>query len=171
MLRLVRVSGQSMAPTLRPADLLLTSRGRRGWPGARGWGARSVRRGDVVVLRRGGVRMVKRVVALAGDLVELEAGRLFVGGRSVDWRARVAGAQVQAWRVPPGHVFVAGDNAAASDDSRVWAEPYVPLPDVDARVLARLPRLRGPRRAHRTPAPSPRELSPRRAAPAARPAA
>ena len=32
------------------------------------------------------LRMVKRVVGLAGDLVELEAGRLFVNGQSVDGR-------------------------------------------------------------------------------------
>lgn len=135
MLRLARVSGLSMAPTLRPADLLLTVRVGRATP----------RRGDVVVVRRGGVRVVKRVAAVAGDLVELEAGRLFVDGRSIDGQTRVPGALTQQWRVPSGHVFLAGDNAAVSDDSRVWAEPFVALADVEARVVARLPLLRAPR--------------------------
>lgn len=181
MLRLARVSGQSMAPTLRPSDLLLTGRvGPAGLRRDRGFGAKpsvsreegreaaacgGPRRGDVVVLRRGRLRMVKRVVAVAGDVVELEAGRLFVDGRPVDGRARGRGALTQAWRVPAGHLFVAGDNPAGSDDSRVWAEPFVAVADVEARVLARLPRLPHlPKRA----GPG---VSPRRPAAAARRAA
>lgn len=182
MLRLARVSGQSMAPTLRPSDLLLTGPvGPAGLRRDRGFGAKpsvsreeghetaargGPRRGDVVVLRRGRLRMVKRVVAVAGDVVELEAGRLFVDGRPIDGRARVGGALTQTWRVPAGHLFVAGDNPARSDDSRLWAEPFVAVADVEGRVLARLPRLpRLPKRA------GPRGVSPRRPAAAARRAA
>lgn len=152
MLRVVRVRGSSMAPTYLPSDLLLT--GRPGRDGAR------VRRGDVVVLRRLGALVVKRVVAMAGDVVELEAGRLAVGGDPVPGAGpRVRGALVRRWVVPPGTVFVAGDNADASEDSRVWAEPYVPLADVVARVR---------RRAARRPVA--RRLLRRRPAPAAVPA-
>ncbi len=158
MLSLARVSGLSMAPTLRPADVLLTVRAGRAAP----------LRGDVVVVRRSGGLVVKRVVALAGDIVELEAGRLFVDGRSVDGRPRVRGALTQRWQVPPGQVFLAGDNAAASDDSRVWPDPFVPLADVEARVVARLPPLRLPRLPRLAPA---RGVSPRRRDVAARPAA
>src|SRR5665648_1193569 len=84
MNRLVRVAGESMAPTYRSSDLLLTR------PAGRA-GVRA-RRGDVVVFRHGEVRMIKRVVGLPGDLVELEAGRLFVNGEPVDGRPRVRGA-------------------------------------------------------------------------------
>src|SRR5665811_1426609 len=92
MNRLVRVAGESMAPTYRPSDLLLTRRAGRA--GVRG------RRGDVVVFRHGELRMIKRVVGLPGDLVELEAGRMFVNGESGDGRSRVRGAYTQTWRVP-----------------------------------------------------------------------
>ncbi|WP_291380240.1 signal peptidase I [Demequina sp.] len=130
MRRVVKVAGQSMAPTYRRSDLLLTR------PVGRG-GAR-VGRGDVVVLRRGEVPMIKRIVAVQGDLVELEAGRLVVNGVCVDGRPRVAGAFTQAWTVPGDSYFMAGDNQAASDDSRVWDEPFVAAGRVESVVTRRL---------------------------------
>ncbi|EYR65278.1 signal peptidase [Actinotalea ferrariae CF5-4] len=130
MKRLVRVAGKSMAPTYRSSDLLITR------PVGRA-GAR-VRRGDVVVFRHDGLRMVKRVVGLPGDLVELEAGRLFVNGESVDGRPRVHGAYTQTWRVPGTNYFMAGDNPAVSDDSRVWDEPFAPAAGLEAVVTRRL---------------------------------
>lgn len=118
-----------MAPTYCSGDLLLT----------RGAGrAGLVRRGEVVVLRHAGTRMLKRVVALPDDRVELEAGRVFVNGQSIDGRARVPGAHVQVWRVPVDRYFVAGDSPGLSDDSRVWDEPFVPSDHVEAVVVRRL---------------------------------
>lgn len=134
MLGLARVVGASMAPTLRHGDLLVVSRPPR--PGRR----THPRRGDVVVLEHEGARLVKRLVGVPGDLVELEAGRLSVGGRPLDGGPSPRGAARTTWHVPPGHGFVAGDDAAVSDDSRVWAEPFVPDAAVRAVVVARLPR-------------------------------
>ena len=148
MNRLLRVAGQSMAPTYRSSDLLLTRP--LGRAGVR------ARRGDVVVFRHGERRMIKRVVGLPGDLVELEAGRLFVNGEPVDGRLRVPGAYTQTWRVPGSSYFMAGDNPALSDDSRVWDEPFVPVDSVETVVTRRL---MGPRR--------PRGFTPRRRAAAA----
>lgn len=130
MSRAVRVAGDSMAPTFRSSDLLLTR------PAGRA-GAR-VRRGDVVVFRRGELRMIKRVVGVPDDLVELEAGRLYVNGAPLDGRPRVAGAFTQTWRVPESSFFIAGDNAGVSDDSRVWDQPFVRVENLDAVVVRRL---------------------------------
>lgn len=143
MKSLVRVAGESMAPTYRSSDLLLTR--------PVGPAGQRVRRGDVVVFRHGEARMIKRVVGLPGDLVELEAGRLFVNGDSVDGRTRVPGAYTQTWRVPRAGFFMAGDNPAVSDDSRVWDEPFVPDAALETVVSRRLV---GPRH--------PRGFSPRR---------
>ncbi len=130
MIRVVRVAGDSMTPTYRSSDLLLTR------PAGRAVVAAS--RGDVVVFGRGARRMVKRVVGLPGDVVELEAGRLFVNGQSVDGRRRVRGAHTQTWRVPAASYFMAGDNPAVSDDSRVWDQPFVLAGSIDATVTGRL---------------------------------
>lgn len=134
MRRLARVTGVSMLPTYRPKDVLVLRPVGRGGPS----------HGDVAVIRCGAMRVVKRVVGLAGDRVEMEAGRLFVNGVGVDARARVPGASTWVWDVPAGRCFVAGDNAAASDDSRTWHDPFVPTDAVEAVVLGRLPAL--PRR-------------------------
>ena len=130
MTRLVRVTGDSMAPTYRSPDVLLTR------PAGRA-GVRE-RRGEVVVFRHDAMLMIKRLVGLPGDLVELEAGRLFVNGEAVDGRPRVRGAFTQTWRVPGSSYFMVGDNAAVSDDSRVWDEPFVRVESLDAVVTRRL---------------------------------
>ena len=112
---LVRVRGRSMHPTLEHGQWLLT----RPRP-------RRLHVGEIVVLTTasGGLR-VKRIVAGPGDLVELEAGRLYVNQHSPDGHPRTAGARVETWHVPDGHFFMAGDNLRQSDDSRVWRQPFV----------------------------------------------
>ncbi|MCC6728065.1 MAG: signal peptidase I [Chthonomonadales bacterium] len=66
--------------------------------------------------------IVKRIVGLAGDVVEVREGHVLVNGRPL---ARPAGASApvrdfEALLVPPGMVFVMGDNPAHSLDSRAW---------------------------------------------------
>jgi len=97
------------------------------------------RRGDVVALHLGaGPRLVKRLVAGPGDIVELESGRLRVNDVELDG-PRVPGAFVQTWTVPPEHWFVVGDNRSVSTDSRSWAEPFVPSSAIQGRVLGVAP--------------------------------
>lgn len=131
MTRLARVVGESMAPTYRPSDLLLTRpAGRVGAPAARG---------DAVVFRHGGHRMIKRVVGLPGDLVALEAGRLSINGVALAGGRAVRGAFTQSWSVPAFSYFMAGDDPETSDDSRVWENPFVAFGSVEAVVVRRLP--------------------------------
>ena len=130
MVRIVRVAGDSMAPTYRSSDLLLTR--------PVGRAPAVLLRGAVAVFRHDGLRMVKRAVGLPGDIVELEAGRLFVNGESIDGRTRVRGAHTHTWLVPEASYFMVGDNTSASDDSRVWEQPFVSAESVDATVTKRL---------------------------------
>jgi signal peptidase I len=90
----VRVVGSSMAPTLLPGDRVLVRRYRRAPAGV----------GDVLVFQEpGGQRAIKRVAAVAGDVVP-DSVRPVTGGTDV---------------VPPGMLVLLGDGIR-SGDSRQW---------------------------------------------------
>jgi signal peptidase I len=133
----------SMAPTIEPGDRIFVSKAAFGLrlPYTTRYlvevGGPAV--GDVVIFgdpRGGPTALVKRVVALAGQSVRLERGVLYVDGLPQRLEELVDGTVVEhlgATRhatgepdlidygptvVPPGHVFVMGDNRATSLDSR-----------------------------------------------------
>lgn len=104
-----------MERALRPGTIVLT-RPR--------WGR--IRRGAVVVaVGPSGTRVIKRVIGVPGDRVQMEVGHLRVNGHWWAGEPASVGAAVATWVVPPGHYFLVGDNAGASTDSRVWAEPFI----------------------------------------------
>ena len=101
----LRIEGQSMEPTYTNSFNLC-------WRGR--YLFSSPRRGDVVVVRFAGKRvlLLKRIVALAGDMVAFENGNLLVNGQPVNepyvrYRSH--------WNLDPrlvelGKVYVVGDN-------------------------------------------------------------
>jgi signal peptidase I len=117
--RIYSVPSASMSPTLRPGDHIVVTRYLSDRPG----------RGDVVVFQHPNGRelTVKRVVAVPGDLVESQEGRVRVSGRFLEEPYAVTDGSVRILPqlVPANHLFVLGDNRRDSYDSRHWG----PLPD------------------------------------------
>ena len=115
----------SMLPTIEPGDRILGTKFHY-WI----WGPEA---GDVVVFTPPervanyatgplSSRYVKRVVAVAGDFVEVRDGRLWVNGESREEPYLLERPQYRLPRteVPADHVFVLGDNRNNSLDGHVW---------------------------------------------------
>jgi signal peptidase I len=98
-------------------------------------------RGDIIVFRTRGLPgwpdhafQVKRVVGLPGEELQLRDGALYAGGKRLGSEhglppipytplprpGSFLASPDQRFTVPPDHLFVMGDNAATSLDSRQW---------------------------------------------------
>ena len=114
-IRIYSIPTASMTPTLQVGDHIVVMP----------YG-NAPERGDVVVFHspvNGDELLVKRIVALPGELVETRAGRLCVRGHAAAepyvLTATATGA-INPQIVPAGCFFVLGDNRPNSFDSRQW---------------------------------------------------
>jgi signal peptidase I len=138
-LRAFRVSTDSMCPTVCANERLLASMDfYRGAP---------PHRGEVIMLRHEEMQatLIKRVVAVGGDIVSAGAGNsVFVNGQEIarpkpcGKPGRFVGSQIRPFTtvtVPGGSFFVIGDNLGNSYDSRIPEFGLVKQEDVKAKPL------------------------------------
>ncbi len=99
------VKGGSMEPTLYEGDVVLYTRLNPQY-----------RRGDVISVRiPSGEYYVKRIIAVAGDTVDLREGEVY---GPEETRAAEGGIVRYPYTVQEGQIFVMGDNRVSSMDSR-----------------------------------------------------
>lgn len=117
------VPSTSMEPTIMAGSWIL---GNRLYSELRG--------GDIVIFEREGTYLVKRIVAIPGDMVYIDDMT-----RSVSVNEAIPDAS-RVLRVPDGRYFVLGDNKTMSVDSRTWEDVYVDMGSIMALIpQAQLP--------------------------------
>lgn len=129
---ILRISGQSMAPTLQQGDIVLAIKIAESSPG------------EIVAFQKENKILVKRVIAQSGDLVDLdEQGGVYVNGDRLDENyLQQPGNGITdialPYTVPDGTVFVMGDNRIESVDSRSTAVGCVTAQQITGKVVFRI---------------------------------
>ena len=142
VLRFAGVIGSSMTPTLKNGEWLAVTAI-----------LRQPERGDIVIIspRTNGFHqpLVKRVIGVAGDELDLADGHVLRNGQPIDESYLPEGvmtypaSEMQSdlsypLRVPEGRVFVMGDNRTGSADSRVRDVGFIRVDDILGRVSFRV---------------------------------
>jgi len=142
----IYIASDSMAPTLTVGHHLfldkLTLR------------LRAPARGEIIAFRSPvgeDHESVKRVIAVAGDTVELRAKKIYLNGEAqletYAYYTRAAealrGDDLSPVTVPEGTVFLLGDNRDNSNDSASWPDPATGLPPLCLPLSAVTGKVRG----------------------------
>lgn len=121
----IRIESISMQPTLFAGDFVIVNK--------IAYLFNSPGRGDVIIFRYppdpNREPYIKRVIGLPGDTVRVSAGRVFVNDSPlIEPYIKAPPAYDGTWIVPPGSLFVLGDNRNSSSDSHSWG--MVPLTNI-----------------------------------------
>ncbi|XAR62838.1 Signal peptidase I [Bertholletia excelsa] len=129
------IPSSSMYPTLRVGDRVIVERA--------SYYIRHPAINDIVIFRpptkqpgfKEGEAFIKRIVAKAGDSVEVHHKALYVNGiaQNEDFLAERPTYTMKETIVPKGHVFVLGDNRNRSNDSHIWGS--VPVKNIIGRYV------------------------------------
>lgn len=131
------VEGSSMYPTLVNHERLVVDK--------LSYFVTDPKKGEIVVFRfpKDQTRdFIKRVIAVDGDTVEMQQGKVFVNGKQLNetyiYHNDPKGKNISDYRkvvVPKDTIFVLGDNRNNSEDSRFADVGFVPLKLVKGRAL------------------------------------
>jgi signal peptidase I len=118
----ITIASASMEPTLKVGTLMILDK----WS----LSGRRPRRGEIVSFRSpvGPEDLVKRVIAVPGDSIEIRAKTVYVNEKALQEpyvvhdrpNERLEGDDLGPLTVPPASYFVLGDNRDESKDSSVW---------------------------------------------------
>ncbi len=123
--------GESMVPTLANGEKLSVD--------TKAYVSSPPQSGDIIVFKDdSGAVMVKRVIGVPGDGIEIKDGKVYVNGEAITEpylneqnSTETSGNSV--WDIPDKNVFVMGDNRAHSKDSRDFGP--IPYDGILGKVL------------------------------------
>ncbi len=129
---LVQINGSSMKPTLNEDEVIILRQ------------TKAVEKGDIVGFYYGGKILLKRVMAGAGDEVDIDReGNVSVNGERLGesyLKEKTLGkCDLEfPYEVPEGAIFVLGDNRAISMDSRIKSIGCVESDQIVGKVVFRM---------------------------------
>lgn len=113
----IRVSGDSMVPTLNDGDIMILDK--------IGYKINGLDRFDIVVVNYKGEKIIKRVIGLPGDHVEYKDNKLYINGKFLeeDYERKETSDFILEFlgenTIPKDKYLVLGDNRPISKDSRI----------------------------------------------------
>lgn len=121
----------SMLPTLQLQDRILVNKfiyHFKDWE-----------RGDIIVFKppvQSDGDFIKRIIGLPGDVVEVKDGKVYVNNEPLDepYIKEAPNYEFGPVEVPPGKLFVMGDNRNESWDSHAW-QTWLPVEDVKGKAF------------------------------------
>lgn len=113
----IRVTGDSMVPTLKDGDIMILDK--------IGYKINGLDRFDIVVINYNNERLIKRVIGLPGETIEYKEDKLYVDEKLVDedyTREDTTDFKLEDLNysiIPKDKYLVLGDNRGISKDSRI----------------------------------------------------
>lgn len=133
VLPLYRIYGDSMTPTLEEGDVVMAYK------------MGEFKSGDLVVFSYNNKTLVKRVIAVPGDWVDIDdSGNVSVNGQVLDesylhGEKSLGQTDIQfPYQVPEGKCFVLGDHRSVSVDSRLSQMGAIPGEQIVGKVVFRI---------------------------------
>ncbi len=126
------VDGPSMQPTLYTGERLVVNKFV--------YHFREPHRGEIIVFeypKDHSRNFVKRVIALPGDTIQIDNGHVFVNGKLLNepYILDTTLGTYPLTKIPPGHIFVMGDNRNNSEDSRFPDVGFVPFNLIEGKAV------------------------------------
>ena len=131
-LPVLRVTGSSMTPTMQNDELIICSK------------RSNFKSGDIVAFYYNNKILLKRVIATAGDVINItEDGTVFVNGQALDEpyvnEKAFGECDIELpYQVPDNRIFVMGDHRSVSVDSRSTVVGCIADENVIGKVIFRI---------------------------------
>ncbi len=129
---ILRMYGESMSPTLKDTDVVVTVK------------TGNLKDGEIVAFYYNNKILVKRVIATGGETVNIDdSGVVYVDGTAITEpyltdTVTLKGNITYPCEVPEGYAFVLGDNRAVSMDSRYSELGLVSVDQIVGRAVVRI---------------------------------
>jgi signal peptidase I len=131
------IPSRSMVPTLKVHDLLIIDKMIL---------PEELERGDIVVFRPPPESrlykkiLIKRLIGLPGDRIEIRKGKLYRNGKAIkeNYIKEPMRYRLHELIVPENKYFFLGDNRNISNDSHAWSNPFVDAESIIGKAIFRI---------------------------------